>query len=324
VKILVLHPGALGDIVLSLPALAALRRQFPSSRITLAGNTDFLPYSAWGHADRVVSLAALPLHKFHGGGELEEREAEWWRSFDLLISWTGSGSAGFENGLVALGKPSLVAGWRPKGREPRHVSRIFMDSLQPWVPFQEEIHPARIPVPEEARLEAREWLERRRRDPERPLLAMHPGASGEAKRWPAERLRSVAARLEPSGDVLIIEGPAESGLATRLADRLPPESCVIAASVPLRLLAAILSSCDAYLGNDSGISHLAAGLGLRSIVIFGPTPPEQWSPLGTSVVVLHDTSGCVACDLGQRDGHSCLDNITVERVCDCLAGLLPV
>ena len=130
----------------------------------------------------------------------------------------------------------------------------------------------------------------------------------------------MAAMLEPSHGLLIIEGPAEPGLAAELARDLPPGKRVIAASLPLGLLAAVLSFCGAYLGNDSGISHLAVALGLRSVVIFGPTTPEQWAPSGPSVVVLRDTSGCRACRRGQRDGHRCLESISVDRVWNSLTG----
>ncbi len=323
-QILVLHPGALGDIILSLPALAALRRRFPRSCITIAGNADYLPYSAWGHADRVLSLSALPLHAFYSADGLQGREAEWWASFDLLVSWTGAGNAQFEKTIAALGRPALVAGWRPTTGEPRHVSRIFTDSLHPWVPLQERTEHARILIPTDGVPEARDWLMRSRGSPGRPFVAMHPGASGCGKRWPLDRFRSVAASLQPSHDLLIIEGPAEPGLAMELGRGLPPERCVVAACLPLGFLAAVLSSCSAYVGNDSGISHLAAALGLRSVVIFGPTPPEQWSPSGPTVAVLRDTSGCAACEGVRGDRHSCLENVTVERVLDFLTGLQPV
>ncbi len=157
--------------------------------------------------------------------------------------------------------------------------------------------------------------------PGKPLLALHPGASGCGKRWPLDRFQSVAGLLESSHDCLIIEGPAEPGLAAELGRSLRPEGCIIAESLPLRLLAGILSSCHAYLGNDSGISHLAAALGLRSVVIFGPTQPEQWAPSGPDVQLLRDTTGCAACGGAGGERHSCLENVTVERVRDCLTGL---
>jgi len=321
VQILVLHPGALGDIVLALPALAALRRQFPRSCITVAGNTDYLPYSAWGHADRILSLSALPLHAFYGEEKLQGREAEWWASFDLLVSWTGAGHAPFEKAMAALGRPALVAAWRPRTGDPRHVSRIFSDSLHPGVPLQEQMQPARILIPTDGVLEAQDWLVRHRVSRGKPMLALHPGASGCGKRWPLDRFQSVAAFLESSHDFLIIEGPAEPGLAAELGRSFRPEGRFIAESLPLGLLAGILSFCHAYLGNDSGISHLAAALGLRSVVIFGPTQPEQWAPSGPDVQLLRDTTGCASCGGAGGDRHSCLENVTVERVRDCLTGL---
>jgi ADP-heptose:LPS heptosyltransferase len=225
--------------------------------------------------------------------------------------------------MAALGTPSVVAGWRPKVGELRHVSRVFADTLYPWVLREEHVPQARVLIPEAAALEARDWLMQRRGVRTKPLVAMHPGASSREKRWPLDRYRSVAALLEPSSDLLLIEGPAEPGLTTELALWLRPEGRVLAASLPLRLLAAVLSCCDAYLGNDSGISHLAAALGLRSVVIFGPTLPEQWSPTGPSVSVLRDPTGCAACANAGNDRHSCLENISVDGVWACLSGLQP-
>jgi ADP-heptose:LPS heptosyltransferase len=113
--------------------------------------------------------------------------------------------------------------------------------------------------------------------------------------------------------LLIIEGPAESGLGREVAKALPPGEVILAESVTLSLLAAILERCVSFVGNDSGLAHLAAGLGVPSIVLFGPTLPQHWAPLGRHVVALRNSPGCVACISGSGE-HTCLNNISVEEV----------
>jgi len=112
---------------------------------------------------------------------------------------------------------------------------------------------------------------------------------------------------------LIIEGPAESGLAQQMALALPGTLLICVQSVPSNQLAALIGQCRAFVGNDSGIAHLAAGLGVASVVLFGPTLPKHWSPLGRYVKVLRDTRGCEACASAQGE-HTCMSNIPVEEV----------
>ncbi|PYV11204.1 MAG: hypothetical protein DMG07_19770, partial [Acidobacteria bacterium] len=98
-RILVLHPGALGDIILALPALDALREHAPGAEVTLAGNRDCLDAVASGHAERMLSLATLPLHRLYAAGPLPPQDLGFWRSFDRIISWTGAGDPQFEHNL---------------------------------------------------------------------------------------------------------------------------------------------------------------------------------------------------------------------------------
>jgi ADP-heptose:LPS heptosyltransferase len=133
------------------------------------------------------------------------------------------------------------------------------------------------------------------------FLAVHPGSGSPAKNWPFDRFVEAARRLAPGQPWLLVLGPAEDGLVVpdgvaTPPDRLPEPSpslgnAVVARGLPLRRLAAVLSRAGLYLGNDSGASHLAAACGTRTLALYGPTDPAQWSPVGRAVRTLRSSTG---------------------------------
>lgn len=320
-KILVLHPGALGDVMLSLPALELLKKQFAGARITLAANLDYLSIVPNRIADRRLSLSTLPLGKLFGSSPPPPADMEFWASFDRILSWTGAGDEQFIGNLQAIHREALVARWRPARDERRHASRLFADSLTSWIPVPENLPAVELRAGASQLRSANHWFSQRGVPPETSLIALQPGAGSPSKRWPLDDFIQLSHMLlEDRCDlVLIIEGPAETGVGDRLAEALPAARSLVAKCLPLDDLAALLSKCRAYVGNDSGISHLAAGLGIPCVVLFGPTLPEQWAPLGRQVEVLRDIAGCTACKDGQSEGHRCLRNIPPAHVCRLLA-----
>ena len=115
---------------------------------------------------------------------------------------------------------------------------------------------------------------------DQPVVALHPGSGSARKNWPAERFASVAALLAARDVVtLLIEGPADVAAAARVV-ALAGESVRRAPPATLDRIAALLGRCHAYLGNDSGITHLAALTGTPTVTVFGPTDPTVWQPLG--------------------------------------------
>ena len=314
-EILLLHPGALGDTILSLPAIVVLREAFPGARLTLAGNLDHLAPVVGTYVESVLSLSTLPLHNLFAAGALPDSDARFWNSYDRIISWTGSGDAGFVRRMQEIHPHACVASWRPGPQEQRHVSQIFVDSLGQEIAAGKKASPVPIRLDPGTLDEGSHWLSGQKRQPGEPLIALHAGAGSEAKRWPLARFAGLARRLvvEERNQLLLIEGPAEPGLAAQVAQSLPDGEAIRAESLPLALLAAVMAQCCGFVGNDSGIAHLAAALGIPSIVIFGPTIPRHWAPLGPNVAVVRDSRNCPACS-GSEDGHSCLENIPVERV----------
>jgi ADP-heptose:LPS heptosyltransferase len=315
VEILFLHPGGLGDIILSLPAVALFRRQFPAARIAIAGNLDHLAPVITGYAERTISLSTLPLHHFYTPEAMLQHEVKFWRSFGRIVSWTGSGNEEFVRKLKEIHSDACIASWRPGPEEPRHVSRLFVDSLGLGIPLEMEVMPAHIHISAALRDEGAQWLASRGWSHRDPLIALHPGAGSKIKRWALNRFVKLAQLLVHQGTarLLIIEGPAESGLGREMVQAFSAAEAILAESVSLSLLAAIIEQCNAFVGNDSGLAHLAAGLRVPSVVLFGPALPQHWAPLGRNVIVLRNPHGCKACAM-DRGEHTCLDNISVDEV----------
>lgn len=128
-----------------------------------------------------------------------------------------------------------------------------------------------------------------------PLVAIHPGVGGYAplKQWPVERFAAVARRLiEARGaTVLVVGGPEMAALGAALAGQIGPGAVDLTGRTSLPALAGLLQRCDLLLGNDSGVAHLAAAAGCRTLALFGPTNAAAWAPYGTRVVTL-PRDGC--------------------------------
>jgi hypothetical protein len=122
-----------------------------------------------------------------------------------------------------------------------------------------------------------------------PCAIIHPGSGSRSKSWPADRFAELAAILRRNGwRVAVLLGPAEEERMSRAEVGLVTPEARVIRDLPLRELPGLLAACNAFVGNDSGISHLAAAVGARTIAIFGPTDPVQWAPLGERVVVFRD------------------------------------
>jgi ADP-heptose:LPS heptosyltransferase len=301
-EILLLHPGGLGDIILALPAIAVLRERFPAARLTIAANLDHVAPIMGGYVESALSLSSIPLHHLYSEAALSPSDIRFWKSFDRVYSWTGAGDPGFVRKMKEIHPHTYVASWRPRPQEPRHVSQIFVDSLGPEIAAGIEAAPQRILLEPELSDQGSRWLSEHNWNGIDPLITLHPGAGSRAKRWPIAQFISLGQRLlQERSKLLIIEGPAESGLAAQLTRELPSGAAIQAESLPLDLLSAVMARSSLFVGNDSGIAHLAAALGIFSTVIFGPTLPRHWAPLGERVKVL-------------RDDRGCLESITVDDI----------
>jgi ADP-heptose:LPS heptosyltransferase len=263
-KILVLRGGALGDFIVTLPAIAALRERWPAAEIHLAGHATAAQLAVQrGLIDRVHSQHEAKWAALYAEAPLPHEFAHWLDGFDLVVNfWPDpEGTLVRHFKTVLRSHQTLVSASAMPSRAP--AAAHYLAALEPrgimaeqlWHPLAPNIRPDHAPI------------------------AIHPGSGSRTKNWPADRWRALIAELPRR--VVLITGPAESA-----EWKIESPNVRLLANAPLEALVAELSACRLFLGHDSGVSHLAAACGVPSILLFGPTDPAMWAPPAPHVTVL--------------------------------------
>jgi len=287
-KILVIRGGAIGDFILTLPVLAALRRQFPETHVEVLGYPHIAQLAiAGGLADAVRSIEARALAGFFArGGPLEEKLAEYFSGFALIISYLYDPDLIFQENVARASAAQFIAGThRPDETLDEHATEVFLKPLERLAIFDADLLP-RLTL---AKTTEGISLERR-------WLALHPGSGSEKKNWPEQRWGQLIAHfaLLPDLNLLLVGGEAEGARLQRLATALPAGRFQLAQSLPLVELAGRLKGCVGFIGHDSGITHLAAALGVASVVLWGGTRQSVWRPRHDHVSIIASGDGTAA------------------------------
>ncbi len=303
-KILVIRGGAIGDFILTLPAIAALRRQFPAAHLEVLGYPHIAQLAqAGGLVNRVQSIEARALAGFFArNGELSEDLADYFSEFDVIVSYLYDPDRIFQTNVGrCTGAQFIVGPHRPDERLRLHATQVYLQPLERIAIFDAD------PIP---RLPIFPRLAHRAPYPSAPgTLALHPGSGSDRKNWPEANWVELLQHLVnfTAFSLLLVGGEAEGERLQRLAAALPPGRCRVAQSLPLTELAGLVAACQAFVGHDSGISHLAAAVGLPGIVLWADTVEEIWRPPSPSVIVLRHPAG--------------LARLPVEKVLQQLRGL---
>ncbi len=280
-RITVVRAGGLGDTLLVMPALQLLLEALPRADLTLIG-------SAW--AERLGPLVPFPLRLLRFDSPLltplfgppgSEAPTGALSEAHAVVIYTACP----DENLVRNARracPGPVIEWPVQPDGAVHAALHFARAVA-HAPGMHALPPPALHVPEELQQWADGWLARHFAAPARPV-AVHPGSGAERKCWPAQRFARLIQRLD--GPVLLLEGPADREACRRVEELVPPGAPLVNASgLGVPQVAALLARCRLYIGNDSGISHLAAALGAPTIAIFGPTAPAVWAPRGPQVTV---------------------------------------
>ncbi len=305
-RVLVIHPGALGDVLQAVPALRALAALDGGARLSLAAQPRLASLLAGaGVVDEALSFDSLGLDALFADAPVPAALADRLAAYHAVVSWFGARAAPYPDRLCALAPGAILAPPVPESGAPGGgpVWHHLLASLAPLAgraggPAERALV-APLGIPPAWRARAREALGVIGVSPARPMLLVHAGAGGADKRWPPERFAAtiVAARGEHA--LVLHEGPADHDAVAALAARLAPLSAGDAAvrlvEPDLPLLAGVLAAARAYLGGDSGVSHLAAAVGVPAVIVFPPATRELWAPWGPrAVTIAPDDDGAAA------------------------------
>lgn len=285
-KILIVHLGALGDLLLSRPALLAIRMRFPQAEI------DFLGYP---HLTSLIKWEMRIRHTYNI--EYTKENEKFWYNYDLFIFFARKNYPAWEKVLTFA--PSIFIKTIPP---PEVNLPVFQFQLQQLHKQGFEI-PSEFPSlslpPAEISLNIC------------PDFLIHPGSGSSSKNWPPAYFAEVIQAFSQCNPGLII-GPADRKVAEEILSFLGNKKIILLEQLSLLTLAAIISKVRVFLGNDSGISHLAAALGVPSFVIFGPTNANIWKPWGREVRTFIPKVSCAPCSDEER--RNCLERICLQSI----------
>ncbi|HEO71695.1 MAG TPA: hypothetical protein ENN80_10580 [Candidatus Hydrogenedentes bacterium] len=255
-RTLVVHSGGIGDFLLACPAI---KRLYEDGPVELLGRPDRLSLAvAGGIAEAAHDINTVGFETLFA--EPSPSLLNFLERYDRCIVWMRDDGA-IARGLLLCGVPqAYVYPGLPPDEWAQHASQYYLDclGLGDAPPLRLDIRPVRS---------------------ERDIV-IHPGSGGKSKNWPLECFLAVADLLERGGrSIAYCLGPAEESLVV-------PESATLLRAESVLELAHELAAARLYIGNDSGITHLAAAVGCPTVAIFGPTDPSRWAPLGDHVRVV--------------------------------------
>jgi heptosyltransferase-2 len=308
-RILVIRGGAIGDFILTLPTLKALREAYPDAHIEILGYAHIASLADnrfYANAVRSIEYGALSRF-FARRAELPDDLAEYFAGFDLIISYLFDPDLIFQTNLERTGADNIVIG-PAKLNESSHAALQLAEPIMADLGLVSPGTNAKIYPTDQDRAAAATVIT----DLASPIVALHPGSGSDKKNWPLANWMEFGNRLLAShvtGSIVVITGEADQLQASGLQSAWKNYPRVrFAQSLPLPHLAALLEKCI-FVGHDSGISHLAAAAGAKCVLLFGPTNPEVWAPTGENVQVIRGTD--------QR-----LETISVDEVERAVSSLL--
>jgi heptosyltransferase-2 len=299
-RILVIRGGAIGDFILTLPALNALRQAYPYAHIEILGYKHIAALAENRfYAQAVRSIEYGPFSSFFANSsELPAELGEYFANFDLTLSYLYDPDRVFENNLRRCGVENLLWGPATVVEKSGHAARQLARPIEELGIRVADLAGKIFPSEEDYQF-AGKFL----RNLSQPIIAIHPGSGSKKKNWPLENWIELfsssghsshtdyeAGHQWKHSSLLVVSGEADGAQIAQLEFTWKDRRVLFAKNLRLPHLAAVLEH-TIFVGHDSGISHLAAAAGANCVLLFGPTDPNVWAPRNENVQVVAAPSG---------------------------------
>jgi ADP-heptose:LPS heptosyltransferase len=329
---LVIHQGALGDFILALPVLETLRKAFPKAKSLIMGFPRILELADKRfYADEILPIDQRGMASFFvRGGPLDRGLSQFFGTFDLLVVFGKDAEGVLIANLkqVCRGRILHINSF-PEWTERIHLTDHLLRELHRYG-FSASSRNPRLYLTRKDKDWGRSFLRvKGLRDEEKPrTIVIHPGSGSKKKLWPLERFLDLVRHLQEHSDsrMLIVLGPAESMDVQKSFEgkdwQWGATAPILAKDLSLLGLASVMDGCCLFVGNDSGITHMAAALGLPAVAIFGPSDHRIWSPRGEKVAVVRREVSCSPCSQEKFVQCQTLECLSGIEVGDVLRGLV--
>jgi heptosyltransferase II len=322
-KVLVRATNWVGDAIMAIPALQAIRAREPKSEITiLARRWVSAIYQGQGLADHLTVLEDLPNPSARIREERFDAAILLQNAFNAAwLAWR----AGIQEriGFARDGRSWLLTRAIPvpaAGEIPAHESYYYLELLRRagWLRQLPTVDDIRLAIAPENREKAKKHIVSAGARASSRRIAIAPGAAyGSAKCWPPERFAELADRLIArfDADVILFGAPSERDIAARIASGMRRRAVNLTGETSIEDLPAYFSACDVFVGNDSGAMHVAAAAGVPVVAIFGSTDPDGTAPVTSRRSLVRNAPSCSPCFLRQCPmDHRCMTRIEVGLV----------
>lgn len=284
-RILVIRGGAIGDFILTLPVLQAIKQFLPEAHVEILGYPNVANLATLcGLAQQAREIEAQAVAGFFArGGQLNEEWMRYFGQFEIIISYLYDPDEIFQKNVERCSKAQFIQGpHRPNEREDQHATQVFLKPLEQLAIFEADDVP-QLTLPPKAPAHSLA--------PSR--LILHPGSGSKSKNWPLPRWIELLAQLlsRTNWHVLIVGGEADREEVETLAATACTRRVEVELGRPLNELAQQLTHCEGFVGHDSGISHLCAALGLPGLVLWGLTKTSIWRPNSQQIVIINHQNG---------------------------------